>query len=106
MRELWVTDWSNVEGSEETVEAFQEMADFMNELLSAIPMDQAPGGLADSIAAQMKELDGFPVVTREFGDGGGLESESTLRSADRRTLDPAEFEPPAGYKRREMMGGR
>ena len=49
---------------------------------------------------------GFPVVTRELGDDDSLEGESILRSARRQTLDPDAFEPPSGYKRREMFGGR
>ncbi len=104
IRELWVTDWGNVEGGGDVTGAFQAMAEFMQEMLDALPAGGAPGGMGDSVIAQMNEIDGFPVVTREFGDDGSLEDESTLRSAQRRTLDPAEFEPPAGYKRRSMMG--
>ncbi len=106
VRELWVTDWGNVEGGSEAAGAFVAMAEFMSDLLDSLPVGAgAPGGLGDSVVAQMKEIDGFPVVTREFDAGGELESESTLRSSSRRTLDPAEFEPPAGYKRRSMFGG-
>ena len=61
------------------------------------------GGLSDNPYQHMAEIDGFPVVTREFGDDGSLEDESTLRSSQRRTLDPDAFEPPAGYKRRSMF---
>ena len=49
-----------------------------------------------------EEIDGFPVVSRSFGAGGELEDETVLKSASRRTLDPGEFEPPAGYQRRSM----
>ncbi len=49
----------------------------------------------------MNEIDGFPVVTRNFA-GGELESESTLRSAEERDLDPDAFEPPKGYRLRSM----
>ena len=102
IRELWVTDWDNVEGGEDVVDAFEDMADFFQEIMDAMP-DFGQGGPAEDPAfAHMREIGGFPVVTREFGDDGSLEDESTLRSARRRTLDPAEFEPPAGYKRRSM----
>ncbi len=104
VRELWVTPWANIEGGEEAAEAFLAMADFMSELLEALPAGGGPGGLTDNPFIEMKELDGFPVVTRNFDEGGGLEDESTLRSARRRTIDPSEFEPPAGYKRRSMLG--
>ncbi len=105
VRELWVTDWDNVEGGGEARDAFLAMADFMSEMLESLSSATGfAGGMDDSFVAQMKEIDGFPVVTREFDDGE-LENESTLRSSARRTLDPSEFEPPAGYKRRSMLGG-
>jgi len=53
--------------------------------------------------ATMKEMNGFPVVTREFGDDGSLEHIVRLKSSTRCTLEPATFEPPAGYKRKDMF---
>lgn len=103
--EMWVTDWSNIEGGREAAAVFLEMAEFMSDMLSALPMGGPHGGFGHSVFAQMKEFDGFPVVTRNFGDDGALDTDSILRSAQSRTLDPAEFEPPAGYKRRAMLGG-
>jgi hypothetical protein len=52
----------------------------------------------------MKELGGFPVVTRDFGNDGALKVETVLRSAKRQTIEPSAFEPPSGYKRQEMFG--
>ena len=101
IRELWVTDWDNVEGGEDVVEAFESMADFFQEMLDSLPSFGQGGPATDPVFAHMREIGGFPVVTRTF-EGGELEDESTLRSAARRTLDPSEFEPPAGYKRRSM----
>lgn len=105
--ELWVTDWANVEGGAEAVAAFKDMAGFFREMMDAFASASGPMGgfvsdLGNSAFEHLAEIDGFPVVTREF-DGEELEGESTLRSASRRTLDPADFEPPAGYKRREMF---
>jgi len=107
LRELWVTDWSNIEGGGEVAEVFEDMADFFAELMDAIPQvgQRGGSGLDDNVFRHMKEIGGFPVVSREFGDDGTLEGEATLRSAKRRTLDPEAFEPPSGYKRQEMFGG-
>ena len=108
VRELWVTDWGNVEGGEEARRVFLDLAEFFAELTAGLGEGGPLGGVLDSGESPfefMKEIDGFPVVTREFKDDGSLDQESTLRSAHRRTLDPAEFEPPAGYKRRSMLGG-
>lgn len=101
VRELWVTDWSNIEGGNDVVGVFEDMAGFFQEMMDALP-DFGQTAAADAAFAHMTEIGGFPVVTREFGDDGSLEDESTLRSARRQSLDPADFEPPAGYKRRSM----
>ena len=107
IRELWVTDWSNVEGGGEVVDAFEDMSSFFREMLDAMPEMGGRGpAFDDSAFADMKELGGFPVVTRELGADGSLESETVLRGAKRRDLDPEAFEPPSGYKRQEMSGGR
>jgi len=109
-RQLWVTDWNNVEGGDEVVAVFRDMADFFREMMKSIQEAAGglpggmPGGLGDGFLSELSELDGLPVVTEEIGGDGALESESVLRSSRRQKLDPAGFEPPAGYKRRSMMG--
>lgn len=103
VRELWVTDWSNVEGGSEVVGAFEDMADFFGELMDSIPSFGGQGPAGDPAFEHMREIGGFPVVTREFDDDGSLEGETALRSSRRQTLDPDAFEPPSGYKRQEMF---
>jgi hypothetical protein len=103
VRELWVTDWSNVEGGSDVVDAFEDMADFFKELMDSIADFGQGGDIGDPAFAHLKEIGGFPVVTEEFGEDGSLEGTSTLRSARRQRLDPAAFEPPSGYKRRQMF---
>lgn len=109
-RELWVTDWKNVEGSDEVVALFVELGEFVRQMTDAFGTtggkSGAPGGTGDNVFQHIKELKGFPVLTREFGDDGSLTGESILRSAKRQSLDPAAFEPPSGYKRQEMPGRR
>ena len=104
IRELWVTDWNNVEGGNDVVGAFEDMADFFTELLDSIPTFGGQGpDFGDPAFEHMRELGGFPVVTKEFDDDGSLEGETALRSARRQPLDPDAFEPPSGYKRQEMF---
>jgi len=106
IRDVWVTDWDNVEGGSEVVNAFEDMADFFGDLMDAIPDMGGRSNYDDHVFAQLKELGGFPVVTRDFDDDGSLEDESALRSSKRVTLDPDAFEPPSGYKRQEMFPGQ
>ena len=104
--ELCVTPWSEVEGSTEARDAFLAIGDFAQEMMDSLSQMSGmanPGGDSFSVYRHFQELDGFPVVTRSFS-GDELTDESLLRSSTRRTLDPADFEPPAGYKRRSMPG--
>jgi hypothetical protein len=103
-RELWVTPWENIEGGADTVQAFEDMSSFFKEMLDSLPQ-MGDRSFADSAFEHLKEMGGMPVVTREFADDGSLESESTLKSATKENLDPANFEPPKGYKRQDMFKG-
>ena len=77
------------------------MAEFSKELTSAFESGPFGSQAGETPFEHMNEIDGFPVVTRNFA-GGELESESTLRSAEERDLDPDAFEPPKGYRLRSM----
>ena len=111
IRELWVTDWSNIEGGSEVGPVFEEMADFFKELMESFPSSGIASAsslnrLGENAFEHMKELNGFPVASRDFEKDGSIENESTLRSAKRQALSPAAFEPPAGYKRQQMTRRR
>ena len=103
--EVWVTDWSNVEGGKEIMGVFEDMADFVHEMMESISsgLGSMAGQLDQGFLGVLSEIDGFPVVTLQFADDGSVETESTLRSATERKLDPASFEPPSGYKRQQLM---
>ena len=103
-RELWVTPWKNIEGGADTVQAFEDMSGFFKEMLDSLPQ-MGDRSFADSAFEHLKEMGGMPVVTREFADDGSLESEATLRSATQENLDPADFEPPKSYKKKDMFKG-
>ena len=102
-QEMWVTDWDNIEGGADAASAFESMATFFQDMRDAMPSFGRESDADDNPFQHMSELNGFPVVTYDYAPDGSLEGESALRSSKRRTLDPAEFEPPSGYKRRTMM---
>ena len=104
IREIWTTDWDNIDGGDEAEEAFKGMGDFFEALWKALP--PMPGG-EDPFGGQnpydeMNFENGFPVVTMGYGEDGGLEDESWLRRTRRQRIDPSAFEPPSGYKRMSM----
>jgi hypothetical protein len=106
IRDLWVTDWSNIDGGRELAPVFADMGEFQQELLDVMPpMDGQAGGIEDNPFTTMKQIDGFPVASRDYAEDGSVKSETALRSAKSQRLSPAAFEPPAGYQRHDMFGG-
>jgi hypothetical protein len=110
-RELWVTDWANVEGGDQVAAGFQQMADFFKQMLDSLSSMSNLGGFgegfADSSFEHMREMNGFPVVSREYDENGTFAGMAALKSATQQTLDPADFEPPTDYKRQNLdMGGK
>jgi len=104
-RELCVTDWDNVAGGREVADVFYEMGAFMTEMLDSLPKMGGGGSLGDATYEHLKEMNGFPVRTAEYGDDGVLDGRSTLISSKEANFDPADFEPPKKYKRKDMMKG-
>jgi hypothetical protein len=110
-RELWVTDWANVEGGDQVAAGFQEMADFFKQMLDSMSSMSNLGGFgegfADSSFEHLREMNGFPVVSREYDENGAFEGMAALKSATVTPLDPETFEPPTNYKRQDLdMGGK
>ena len=104
IREIWTTDWDNIDGGDEARDAFRGMGAFFEALWEALP--PMPGG-EDPFGGQnpydeMNFENGFPVVTMGYGEDGGLEDESWLKRTRRQRIDPSAFEPPSGYKRMSM----
>lgn len=105
--DLWVTNWEKVEGGREVKPVFKDLATFVKEIqesfASASGASGGFGGQFDgSFFAYLDQIDGFPVLAREFAEGS-LARESTLRSAKRQSPNPAAFELPAGYTQRKLI---
>lgn len=104
-RELCVTDWDNVAGGDDVVDAFHAMGEFMTEMLDSLPRMGDGASIGDAAYEHMKEMNGFPVRTREYGDDGVLDGESKLVEAKEVATDSEEFSPPKKYKRKDLMKG-
>lgn len=105
VRELCVTPWDEIPGGRDVADAMLDMAGFFERMTATLSKETGIAVMGDQqeIFAHLKELDGYPVLTREFGRGGEVASDSVLKSATTEELDPSLFEPPAGY--REMSTG-
>jgi hypothetical protein len=106
VQELWVTDWSNVQGQGDLSAAMQSFGAFTENLMSSM------GGLAgdssssfgSSVASWWHGIDGMPVVITELENGTPVE-ESVVRSIEAADLDAGElFEVPDDYTL-ETIGG-
>ena len=105
-QELWVTPWSNVDGFQEAQPVFESMAEFFNGMLSSFGRMGGPAASDSSAFTHMKELGGFPVVTQAFDESGNPTVRSTLLAVRRQTVPASDFDPPAGYQRQALPGGR
>jgi hypothetical protein len=98
--ELCVTPWSDIDGGEDVAEPMRRMSAFFEEM--ARQFSEAAGmdvmGRQQNLFEHMEKLDGYPVLVRDLGDDGGIRSETRLTSAESADVDPALFEPPAGYR--------
>ena len=106
--EMWVTDWSNLKGASEVEGVFRSLGEFATDLMESL--QQMGGPMVGALAGgnpfdAFDNIAGFPVVTRSFS-GGHPENETSLREVRNETIDPAEFEVPAGYRRQTMGAGR
>ncbi len=103
-REMYVTNWQNIDGGREVAAVFADMGGFLAQLLATFPAGGANSPVDESIFTSMRELDGFPVGVREYRADGTLEQEWALRSAKRQRVDPSTFAPPVGYRQERMPG--
>lgn len=100
-RRLWVTPWSEVDGAAEAKDAFTGMAKFFDAFLDAMPSLPGVVGI-DNPFSRLDEVDGLPVVTEELAADGTVERTSEVTAVERRSIDPATFQPTPGLTERPL----
>jgi hypothetical protein len=83
----------------------KELADFFENMRKAFA---GAGGLdvmdrQQEMFAYMEKLDGYPVLARDYDDGGALESESRLQAVHNKKINESMFEPPRSYQQRVLQ---
>jgi hypothetical protein len=99
--EVWVASWGDVGVTEDDFQAFRDMAGFFESMFESSSFLQQGVDQAQPFQI-MDEVDGFPVLIRDI-ENGEIESETVLRSIDKRSLGSEVFEIPEGYKETKMM---
>jgi hypothetical protein len=105
VRELCVSDWDDIEGGRETAAALKGVTDFFEDMRQAA---SGAGGMdvfdrQQELFGLMSELDGYPVLYRDFDASGALEREVQLTSARKQDVSPGFFDPPNGYTLQETL---
>ncbi len=113
--QMCVVPESALPGTAEVMTAIRNAAAFNQQFLDAM---QARGGAAASLSSGsggimaqhlnvMQKIGGVPVATRHYDSTtGALEStESVMTQWQQRTIDASQFEIPAGYTKKDVMGG-
>ena len=100
IRDLCVTPWNDMPEGRQAAHAMMELADFFENMRNAFA---GAGGLEvmdrqQEMFAYMEELDGYPVLSRDYDASGKLESESRLTGARSEKIGSSLFEPPPTYQ--------
>ena len=107
VRELCMSDWDDIAGGQETAEALKDVAGFFESMRQAF---SGAGAMEvfdrqQELFGHMNELDGYPILYRDFSASGALERQVILTSARQEDVSAGFFEPPQGYKLQELPQG-
>lgn len=107
VREIWATPWDKVPGATELKSAQSAMEAYYQRLTSifagvksqvlGVPVYHSP----ENPFADFGNIEGFPVVTRNYAEGRSL-AETVLLEVKVEQLAAAEFEIPAGFEQKAM----
>lgn len=98
IREIWVTQWSKIDGGDEAEKAFAARSAFVTSVGREFPGNE--DYLSPSPPFDIRDFDnGFPVVVKSFAKDGSVDNETRLRKTRRQPIDPMKFEPASGHKR-------
>lgn len=103
-RDMCVARWNNIEGGPEAAEAVNGIGRFFESMHDAFAAAGVSGFMDEQreFFKYIRELGGYPVYSREYDESGALTQEASLLSSKVEAVAAARFEPPRGYRRREM----
>ena len=98
-QEMWVTDWSNLDGAAEVRGAFEGFAGLMSSFMEAMPPGMFDGGGFERL---MDYDRGAPVVSYELDEEGNRAVETKLQSIGNADVDRSKFGPRDGYNEQKI----
>jgi Domain of unknown function (DUF4412) len=103
-REMCVARWNNIAGGAEAAEAVNGIGRFFESMHDAFAAVGVSGFMDDQreFFKYIRELGGYPVYSRVYDESGALAQEASLLSSHVEAVAADRFEPPAGYRRRQM----
>lgn len=99
--EYCVASWSDLDVGDNIEQSFANMAEFMEGFFEEF-RKMSPAQMSDNPFSYMDEMDGFPVLNRQFSNGKASH-ESILSSITEQDIDESEFAVPETYQKIEMM---
>jgi len=105
IRDLCVTGWDDIEEGRDVAAAMMELAGFFESMREAFAGAGGMGAMdrQQEMFAYMRELEGYPVLSRDYDAAGELKTESRLRTAGHVDLNPELFEPPSAYRQQALQ---
>jgi hypothetical protein len=105
IREICMTGWDDIEEGREVAAAMMELAGFFESMRKAFA---GAGGMGvmdrqQEMFTYMRDLNGYPILARDYDATGALKTESKLRSAGHVDLSAALFEPPESYRQQALQ---
>jgi hypothetical protein len=95
---------ADIQGVGEAMEAFTNMASFMNQLSDSMPEPMA-SAMAENPMELIDQIDGFPVRRVDFVNGE-VHSETLLEGVVEQALDANVFAVPEGYTEQDLFTGQ
>lgn len=96
-QEVCAADLDEIDGADEVMAAFRQMAAYMTKMTESLPMGD---GEHVNPVELMDQMEGFPVHTVDYRNGQVV-SETSLESVVEKDLDKKLFAAPEGYRRQD-----
>jgi len=94
--EIWAAPWAAVGLHPNDFEAIRSLSAFYESVVGSMGNLPFARHIQQSPLRNIDKLDAYPMLIRRFEDGAAVE-ETRLGKPERRALDAAQFELPAGY---------